>query len=64
MKKETEEKKEDKKKSEKKEEKKDETAEKAVKTGDDSSVMPLAVTMILAGGAAVAVMVRYRRKPR
>ena len=64
VKKETEEKKEDKKKSEKKEEKKDETAEKAVKTGDDSSVMPLAVTMILAGGAAVAVMVRYRRKPR
>lgn len=64
VKKETEEKKEDKKKSEKKEEKKDETAEKAVKTGDDSNVVPLAVTMILAGGAAVAVMVRYRRKPR
>lgn len=60
VKKETEEKKEDKKKSEKKEEKKDETAEKAVKTGDDSNVMSLAVTMILAGGAA-AVMVRYRR---
>lgn len=60
VKKEAEEKKDDKKKAEKKEEKKDETAEKAVKTGDDNSVVPLAVTMILAGGAA-AVMVRYRR---
>lgn len=61
VKKEPEEKKDDKKKAEKKEEKKDETAEKAVKTGDDNSVVPLAVTMILAGGAAAAVMIRYRR---
>lgn len=61
VKKEAEEKKDDKKKAEKKEEKKDETAEKAVKTGDDNSVVPLAVTMILAGGAAAAVMIRYRR---